>query len=131
MARCAVERSRLAVCVVDIVHGPNLAISRGAAFFYVDPSKFRKSCSDGGRLPFVKLGQLQDGQTWDGTAELALCRPGQALHDFTPKEHRQVRTANVLLVYAIAFATLSAVYGIANWTEHLDLITRHAWLSAP
>ena len=37
----------------------------------------------------------------------------------------------MLLVYAIAFATLSAVYGIANWTEHPDLLTRHALLSAP
>ena len=37
----------------------------------------------------------------------------------------------MLLIYAIAFATLSAIYGIANWTEHPDLITRHAWLSAP
>ena len=25
---------------------------------------------------------------------------------------------------------MSAVYGIANWTAHPDLITRHAWLSA-
>ena len=41
-----------------------------------------------------------------------------------------MRTANVLLVYAIVFATLSAVCGIANWTEHPDLITRHAWLPA-
>ena len=52
-------------------------------------------------------------------------------HDLTPKEERQVRTSNVLLIYAIAFATLSAIYGIANWTEHPDLITRHAWLAAP
>ena len=52
-------------------------------------------------------------------------------HDLTPKEQRQVRTSNTLLVYAIAFATLSSVYGIANWTEHPDLISRHAWLAAP
>ena len=52
-------------------------------------------------------------------------------HDLTPKEQRQVRTSNVLLIYAIAFATLSAIYGIASWTEHPDLITRHEWLSAP
>ena len=42
-----------------------------------------------------------------------------------------MRTANVLFVYAIVFATLSAVYGIANWTEHPDLITRHAWFADP
>ena len=42
-----------------------------------------------------------------------------------------MRTANVLCVYAIVFATLSAVYGIANWTEHPNLLTRHSWLSAP
>ena len=41
-----------------------------------------------------------------------------------------MRTSNVLLIYAIAFATLSAIYGIASWTEHPDLITRHEWLSA-
>ena len=35
------------------------------------------------------------------------------------------------LIYAIAFATLSAMYGIANLTEHPDLIARHAWLAAP
>ena len=52
-------------------------------------------------------------------------------HDFTPREQRQVRTSNVLLIYAIAFATLSATYGIANWTEHPDLITKLAWLAAP
>ena len=52
-------------------------------------------------------------------------------HDLTPREQRQVRTSNVLLIYAIAFATLSAIYGIANWTEHLDLSARHAWLAAP
>ena len=52
-------------------------------------------------------------------------------HDLTPREQRQVRTSNVLLIYAIAFAILSAIYGIANWTEHPDLISRHACLSAP
>ena len=52
-------------------------------------------------------------------------------HDLTPREQRQVRTWNVLLIYAIAFATLSATYGIGNWTEHPDFITKHAWLAAP
>ena len=52
-------------------------------------------------------------------------------HDLTPKEQRQVRTANMLLVYAISLATLSAIYFIANWTEHPSLLTRHSWLSAP
>ena len=52
-------------------------------------------------------------------------------HDLTPKEQRQLRTANVQLVYAIAFATLSAVYGISNETEHPDVLTGHAWLTAP
>jgi len=42
-----------------------------------------------------------------------------------------VRTSNVLLIHAIAFATFSAIYGIANWTEHPDLMTKHAWLAAP
>ena len=41
-----------------------------------------------------------------------------------------MRTSNVLLIYAIAFATLSSIYGIANWTEHPDLMSRHAWLAA-
>ena len=52
-------------------------------------------------------------------------------HGLTPREQRQVRTSNVLLIYAIAFATPSAICGIANWTEHPNLISRHAWLSAP
>ena len=47
-------------------------------------------------------------------------------HDLTPKEQRQIRFSNVLLVYAIAFALLSSVYSTANWTEHLDFISRHA-----
>ena len=52
-------------------------------------------------------------------------------HVSTPREQRQVRTSNVLLIYAIASATLSATYGIANSTEHPNLITRHAGLAAP
>ena len=38
-------------------------------------------------------------------------------HDLTPREQRQVRTSNVLLIYAIAFVILPAIYGIANWTS--------------
>ena len=61
-------------------------------------------------------------------------RSGFALwgrHGLTFKEQWQVRTANVLFVCAIAFAILLAVNGIANWTEHPDVQTRHSWLSAP
>ena len=52
-------------------------------------------------------------------------------HDLTPQEQRQVRTSNVFFVYTIVFATFSAAFGIANWTEHPDLISRHALLAAP
>ena len=45
--------------------------------------------------------------------------------DLTPREQRQIRTANVLLIYAIAFATLATFYGIHMWLEHPDLIQRH------
>ena len=34
VGRCAVEGFRLAVCVVDIVHGPKHDISRGAGNFF-------------------------------------------------------------------------------------------------
>ena len=71
---------------------------------------------------------------WHGRTSPVQLRSAFALwgrHDLTPKEQRQVRPSNVLLGYAIAFVTLSTVYGIANWTEHPDLITRHAWLAAP
>ena len=51
--------------------------------------------------------------------------------DLTPKEHRQVRTANVLLTYTIAFATLSLMYGIGAWIEHPGLLPKHATLGAP
>ena len=42
----------------------------------------------------------------------------------TPREQRQIRTANVLLIYAIAFATFAAFYGIHMWLEHPDIIQR-------
>ena len=40
-------------------------------------------------------------------------------HDLTPREQRQVRTSNVLLIYAIAFATLSNI-----WHRQLDRAPR-------
>ena len=83
----------------------------------------------------VKHGQSQGGLTTVGIQGRALCHLRSAFalwgrHDLTPKEQRQVRTANVLFVYVIVVATLSSVYGIAKWTEHPDLITRHVWFSA-
>ena len=51
--------------------------------------------------------------------------------DLTPKEHRQVRTANVLLAYTIAFATLAFFRGIGAWVEHLGLLPKHHTHGAP
>ena len=51
--------------------------------------------------------------------------------DLTRKEHVQVRTANVLLIYAIAFATLATFYGIDMWMEHPDTQMAHHDVGAP
>ena len=50
--------------------------------------------------------------------------------DLTPREQRQIRTANVLLIDGIAFATLATFYGIHMWLEHPDLIQRHFQVGA-
>ena len=51
--------------------------------------------------------------------------------DLTPREHRQIRTANVLLIYAITLPILAAFYGIHMWLEHPDLVERHFAVGAP
>ena len=100
----------------------------------VDPSQIWKSCSDGRPCCEILAIARWADMGWHCRSSPVLFRSAFAFwgrHDLTPKEQRQVRTANVLLVYAIAFASLSSVYGISNWAEHPDVITRHAWLSAP
>ena len=115
---------QLCVAVVDIVHGSHHDISRGAATFWL-PQFI------GGRVG--AFGAAPPCETWSVTrwieyAQALLEQSPQAaeeLHnrkhpvplrtaahpwgrtDLTPKEHRQVRTANVLLTYTIAFATLA------------------------
>ena len=39
VATKVVEGFRLAVCVVDVVHGPNLDISRRGGTFFLDPGE--------------------------------------------------------------------------------------------
>ena len=51
--------------------------------------------------------------------------------DLTMREHRQVRTANVLLIFAIAYATLATFYGIDMWIEHPDILPSHTLKGAP
>ena len=121
--------------MVDIVHGPSHDISRGAANFFWDQVKGGRVAATGAAPPCetFAISRWADGG-WHSRTNPVPLRSAFELwgrHDLTPKEQRQVRTSNVLLIYAIAFATLSAIYGIAKWTEHPDLITRHAWLSAP
>jgi hypothetical protein len=50
--------------------------------------------------------------------------------DLTPREQRQIRTANVLLMYAIAFATRATFYGVHMWLEHPDLTQKHFQVGA-
>ena len=137
VARRAVEVFRLAVCVADthVVHGPNHDISRGAAkFVWIQVKSGRLTAT--GSAPLCEtfaIARWAD-MGWHCRTSPVPLRSAFALwgrHDLTPKEQRQVRTSNALLVYAIAFAIFSSVYGIANWTEHPDLISRHAWLAAP
>ena len=130
IARRAIEGFRLIVCVVDIVHGPSHGISRGAANFFWDQVKGGRVAATGAAPPCetFAISRWADGG-WHNRTNPVPLRSAYELwrrHDLTPKEQRQVRTSNVLLIYAIAFATLSAIYGIANWTEHPDLMTKHA-----
>ena len=59
IARRTVEGFRLIVCVVDIVHGPNHDISRGAANFFWDQMKGERVAATGA-APHVKLLPSQD-----------------------------------------------------------------------
>ena len=136
IARRAIEGFRLIVCVVDIVHGLNHDISRGVAFFVWDQVKGGRVAASGVPPPqcetFAILRWADMG--WHSRTNPVPLRSAFELwgrHDLTPREQRQVHTSNVLPIYAIAFEILSAIYGIANWPEHPDLISRHAWLSAP
>ena len=124
VARCAVEGFRSAACVVDIVHGPKHDISKGAAnFFWVQTTSGRvaATCADP-PCETCAISRWAD-HGWHRRTSRVLLRSAYAIwgrHDLMPKEQRQLRTANMLLVYATAFAILSAVYGIAKWTEHPD-----------
>ena len=75
IARRAVGGFRLIVCVVDIVHGPNHDISRGAANFFWGQVKAGRVAATGA-APRVKFSLSQDGQTWDG-----IVRPTLSLSD--------------------------------------------------
>ena len=122
---------QLVVCVVDIVHGPKHDISRGG-------TKFWEPQLRAGRV--AAIGTAPPCETWS-IARFADCEGiGQAgwhnrtrpvplrtawhpwgRKDLTPREARQVRTANVLLLCTILFATLASFYGTALWIEHPDL----------
>ena len=112
---------------------PNMTFPEGAACF-LNPSKIGKSSRHRCSTPCEVLAISRwAGHGWHSRTSPVPLRSAFAVwgrHDLTPEEQRQVRTANVLFVYAIVFATLSAVFGIANLTEHPYFLTRHAGLTA-
>ena len=127
-ARVAAHHLQLVVCVVDLVHGPNHDISRGA-------TKFWEAQIKGGRV--AAIGAAPPCETWaisryadagwhDRSRPVPL-RTGKNIwgrKDLTPREARQVRTANVLLICTLIYATMASMYGIAMWIEHPDLTAR-------
>lgn len=101
----------------------------------LDPCQIWQGCSD--RSYFLLLSSCDSQVSWYGmalqnqpsTTKISFRFLGQTWSH--TKRPRQVRTSNVVVVYAIVFETLSSVYGIANLTEHPNLISRHAWFAAP
>ena len=134
VARCVVEEFRIAVCVVDMVHGPSHDISRGAANLFRVQTQSGRVAATGAASPCETLAIARwADHGWHSRTSPVPFRSAFALwgrHDLTPNEQRQVRPANVMLVYVIAFAALSAVCGIANWTEHPVLLIGHSFLFA-
>ena len=139
---------QLCVAVVDIVHGSHHDISRGAATFWFTQF-IGGRVGDFGAAPPCETWSIA---RWIEYAQALLENSPQAadeLHnrshpvplrtaaqpwgrtDLTPKEHRQVRTANVLLTYTIAFATLALFCGIGAWVEHPGLLPKHHTNGAP
>ena len=130
---------QLCVAVVDIVHGPHHDISRGAATFWfphflggrVGAFGAAPPCETWSVARWIEYGQAILEQSPHAAEELhnrkhpvplrTAARPWGRT-DLTPKEDRQVRTANVLLTYTIAFATLVFFCGIGAWVEHPGLL---------
>ena len=134
-AQCPTEGFRICVCVVDIVHGCEHDISRGALDFWLAHLHQNRIAAIGAAPPCEtwSISRWSDGG-WDDRALPVPLRHREALWgrlDLKPREHRQVRTANVLLMFTIAFATFSAFLGLHMWVEHPDIIARHARVGAP
>ena len=139
---------QLCVAVVDIVHGSHHDISRGAATFWfpqflggrVGAFGAAPPCETWSFARWIEYAQAMINQSPLASEEFHNRQHPVPLRtadhpwgrtDLTPKEHRQVRTANVLLTYTIAFATLALFCGIGAWVEHPGLLPKHETHGAP
>ena len=139
---------QLCVAVVDIVHDSHHDISRGAASFWfpqfiggrVGAFGAALSCETWSVARWIEYAQallersqLAEEELHNRKHPVPLRTAAQpwGRSDLTPKEHRHVRTANVLLTYTIAFASLAFFCGIGAWVEHPGLLSKHQLLGAP
>ena len=125
----------IAVCVVDVVHGAHHDISRGALAFWEGQFRSGRVAAVGAAPPCETwaVSRWADEGWHDRSSPVPLRHFFElwGRRDLTPREQRQIRTANVLLIYTIAFATLCLFHGIGMWIEHPDKFARHERSSAP
>ena len=134
---------QMCVAVVDIVHGPHHDISRGAASFWIANFLQLRVAAFGAAPPcetwslarWIEISKaINKAEEYHNRSHPVPLRHASQLWgraDLTPKEHRQLRTANVLLMFTIGFATLAAFIGVGVWIEHPGLLPQHHTLGAP
>ena len=134
IASVAFQNIKFAICVVDIVHGAQHDISRGATGFWITLIRQGRVVAIGAAPPCETwaIARWADKGWHDRSNPVPLRAEGcfWGRTDLTPREQRQIRTANVLLVYAIAFTTPAIFYGVHMWLEHPDLTQRHFHVGA-
>ena len=134
-AQMTAHSCQLVVCVVDLVHGSHHDISRGATEFWEPQIRGGRVAAIGAAPPcetWALARWIDNG--WHDRAKPVPLRTAKELwgrKDLTGREARQVRTANVLLLYTLVYATMATMYGIAMWIEHPDLTDRHARHGTP
>ena len=134
VSKCLPEGFRICVCVVDIVHGPQHCISSGALEFLLNNLHQNRIAAIGAAPPCETCAKSSWSGGWHDRKLPVPLRYREALWgrtDLKPREHRQVRTANVLVMFTIAFATFSAFHGLHMWIEHPDCTSRHRTVGAP